>query len=450
MLVNLKRPYDKSWSKRRTDYFAFFTARLDDFLFEKEEDVVIYVAGVKRTLTPVFKLCKNLIHVPFYVDKAQEVGSYMWTIRIDKSMLEPGFYDVEIEADQGDGTKLQGYCTFGYDIVHQNRQPNRPADFEQFWEQSLERLEGVALDPKFGEVTVYRGKQVDDYNVAQASIPCNYDPKGCLYDEVESYEVSFNSVDGLRIHGWLAKPVVKTESADNQTAAQKFPAMLVLPGAGYADRSRPLEHARHGYIALDIQVHGQELEKEQYEQTQVSIDYEDPAFRQKHYYNSIYLHCVQAINYLCSREDVDQKRIVTAGGSQGGRLSLTTAALDKRVTAVVAGIVHYADIPYLQWAREVNERGENGTEKPFAYTNSERMKGAAYYDVLNFAQDIQCPVMINGGLIDTISPPGGIAALYQYIGSREKHLKYMANMAHDWSYQFDIEAWKWLGKVFAE
>jgi hypothetical protein len=44
-----------------------------------------------------------------------------------------------------------------------------------------------------------------------------------------------------------------------------FPGMLVFPGAGFASRSIPLEHARHGYLELDIQVHGQEVNLKKYE-----------------------------------------------------------------------------------------------------------------------------------------------------------------------------------------
>ena len=437
MLVNLKRPYGTGFSPRRTEDFIFFTDRIDDFLFGQGEEVVIYVAGVRRTLRPVFRLSRNAVKTPFYQGRAEGGNSYIWKIRIDSSMLTPGFYDLEIDSDQGNGNLSKGYCTFGYDIEHQSRPVARPEDFQAFWALSLKKLEGIDLDPICGERTVYRGKQIDDYNHTQASIPCNYDPEGCLYEEVESYEVSFQSVGGLRIHGWLAKPVTD----------EKLPVMLVLPGAGYAARSKPLEHARHGYLALDIQVHGQGVDDEIYSPTQVSIDYEDPAYGQEHYYNAIYLHCVQALNYLFSRDDIDKTRVVTVGGSQGGRLSLTTAALDNRVTAVVAGIVHYADIPYLQWANEVNSRGENGTEKPFHVEDVEKIRATSYYDVLSFAPDIKCPVLMNGGLIDAISLPGSIAAVYQHLGSKEKKLRYMANMAHDWDCQFDIDAWKWLKEV---
>ena len=438
MLENLKRPYSTEFSLDKTEDFIFFTDKIIDFLFPKDKNIRIYIAGVKKTLTPAFKLSKNLVNKPFYTGAARNIGSYFWCIDIESKILTPGFYDLVIEAEQGNGNISVGYCSFGYDIENQVRKPCRPDDFSDFWKESLKKLDGIDLDVVCSEKRIYHKEQIDDYNQSEAALPDNYDPEGCLYDTVESYEVAFNSAGGIRIHGWLAKPCIP-EGED-----QNLPAILVLPGAGYAGRPRPLEHARHGYIALDIQVHGQGLEEKEHEPTQVSITYADPAYGMKHYYNDIYLHCVQAVNYLCSRSDVDQSRIVCTGGSQGGRLSLTTAALDKRISAVVAGIVHYADVPYTKWAQEVNRSGGDGLD---VSADQFMDKAVSYYDVLSFAPDINCPTLLIGGSIDKISPPGGIAALYQYIKTDVKKLKYMASMSHDWCYQYDIEAWKWLKAV---
>lgn len=437
MLRNLKESYEEEFSPQRTRDFVFFTAQGDRFLFDRGEDIVIYAASTVRTLTPVFGVSCNLVTKPFIVAEAQGGISYIWKMQVDRKLLRPGFYDIQVQADIGNGRTVGGCCTFGYDVENMCAEVMRPGDFDAFWETSLKRLDDLELNALCGEKTVYTAGQIDDYNLAKASLVGDYDPAGHKYETVESYEVSFDSVGGVRIHGWFAKPVTE----------EKCRAMLVLPGAGFNHRSRPLEHARHGYAALDIQVHGQELDGAPHEPTQVSIDFGDTAWGQKHYYNDIYLHCVQAVNYLCSRGDIDDRHIVTVGGSQGGRLSLTTAALDSRVSAVVAGIVHYANRPYLHWAEERNRLAEDGCGQPFTAGEGKACESDLYYDVVNFASRITCPVFLNGGLIDRISPPEGVEAIYRALGGRENRLLWMANMGHDWSWRFDQEAWKWLEKI---
>lgn len=40
---------------------------------------------------------------------------------------------------------------------------------------------------------------------------------------------------------------------------------------------------------------------------------------------------------------------------------------------------------------------------------------AGYYDVVNFASQVQCPVLIGVGLIDTVCPPSGVYAAYNQL-----------------------------------
>jgi cephalosporin-C deacetylase-like acetyl esterase len=47
-------------------------------------------------------------------------------------------------------------------------------------------------------------------------------------------------------------------------------------------------------------------------------------------------------------------------------------------------------------------------------------EAAAYFDVVNFAPKVKCPVLIGVGLIDTVCPPPGVlAAFNQLAGPKE-------------------------------
>ena len=65
---------------------------------------------------------------------------------------------------------------------------------------------------------------------------------------------------------------------------------------------------------------------------------------------------------------------------------------------------------------------------------------------MNFAPRIKCRVLINGGLIDEVSPPEGVAGVYRNLATDDKEMVLLPNIAHDWSVGFDKYAWKWLKK----
>ena len=91
-------------------------------------------------------------------------------------------------------------------------------------------------------------------------------------------------------------------------------------------------------MALDIQVHGQDVDLKEY--PKLPGYYDNPVYEPAaaYYYYNVYLRCLQAVNYLLSRPDVDPKRLVVVGGSQGGHLSIVLAGLDPRIAAAVPSI----------------------------------------------------------------------------------------------------------------
>jgi len=76
---------------------------------------------------------------------------------------------------------------------------------------------------------------------------------------------------------------------------------------------------------------------------------------------------------------------------------------------------------------------------------SSRLRVESYFDILNFAPLIRCPVLMNAGLTDYASPPTGVFAVYRSIKS-PKEIIPMPNLAHDWNPAFDRYAWRWLNK----
>jgi cephalosporin-C deacetylase len=438
MESNLASPYNPIPSKPLDSRLVFYSAQSRNLLFADQKEIVIHCQAGLRCVGLFWTLARNTFKQPFLTGKAEPEPANLFVIRIPADKLKPGFFDLRVELDAGDGKPVPGICTFGYRAEEMPITPDKPADFEAFWTKGRKELAKIPLDAQVESFQEFKGKEIDAYNLASAALPGDYDPLGHRAEDVESAKVSFAGLGGVRIHGWLAKPA----------GAGPFPAMLVLPGAGFNARPRPLEHARHGYLALDIQVHGQEVDLPDYPKLPGYYDqfvFDPP---QAYYFYNVYLNCIQAINYLASRPDVDKTRIVVVGGSQGGRLSICLSGLDSRIAATVVSIAHSANGPYLKWSEACNlaKPPTDGMDRsaPPTLPGTPEGRCLGYYDPMNFATDIHCPVFMNSGLIDGVSPPYGIFAIYLRLATTDKQMTPLPGLAHDWSAEFDRRAWRWL------
>jgi cephalosporin-C deacetylase len=227
--------------------------------------------------------------------------------------------------------------------------------------------------------------------------------------------------------------------------------MLILPGAGFAARPRPLEHARHGYVALDIQIHGQEVDLAEYPKIPGYNGAQQYSPASAFYFYNVHLRCLQALNYLLSRPDVDPSRVVVVGGSQGGRLGIVVAGLDARVSAVVSCIANSPNNPHLRWVAACNAAKTDGMDLAGAppVPDDAQSRCMAYYDPMNFAPDIRVTVLMNAGLIDPVSPPFSIWAVFNRLGTTDKTMVALDGHGHDWSAEFDRSAWRWLDRTLS-
>jgi len=469
MNVNLAWPWGDGCSPPQTPYLAFYSHQSAGMLFSNEKDIEITCQAGLRSVGMKWSLHRNMLKKSFLAGEADALMANKFRIIIPTKSLIPGFYDLRVTLDTGIKNKkrkqlikrpVTGVCTFGWKVEKMAVRDSRPKDFKKFWSKAKKEIDAVPLKAKNETpMKTFKGKEIDEYNVKHACLPPDYDPKGHKYEEVESCKVSFAGPDGGRIYGWLAKPIGKGP----------FPIMLVLPGAGFNARPRPLEHARHGYVAIDIQIHGQDVDLKGKYPTIPGYN-SDQVFKpiNKYYYYNVHKRVMQAVNYLVSRPDVSPGKIVAVGGSQGGRLGIVIAGLDSRISAVVSTIPNSPNHPHLWWVTKCNglknpaHRSWNCGYKPARPVDGMDLKGApptvttpdaecfAYYDPMNYAPDIKCPVLMLGGLIDPVSPPYSVWAVYNRLKTSSKEIIPQPGHAHDWSAEFDRYAWKWLQEKFSK
>ena len=132
----------------------------------------------------------------------------------------------------------------------------------------------------------------------------------------------------------------------------------------------------------------------------------------------MFLSCYRGADYLTQRPDWDGKTLIVSGTSQGGYQTLVTAGLHPKVTAAMALVPAGCDHTGLLAERAPGWPNWNlNTGRTDA---REALEASRYYDAVNFAARIRCPLLVGVGLIDETCPPAGvIAAFNQTHGPRE-------------------------------
>ncbi len=256
-----------------------------------------------------------------------------------------------------------------------------PADFDAFWASKLKELSTVPTNPRLT-------------------------PEDSGAEGVDSYLITMDNIRGSHIHGRLARPAKPGQ----------FPALLIVQWAGVypLDKAWAVDRAREGWLVLNIEAHDLPVdEPEEFYRKQSQGPLKDyPAIgnedRETSYFLRMYLSCYRGAEYLTTRKDWDGRTLVVTGASQGGLQSILTAAIHPGVTAVLADVPAGCD----QTGPEVGR--SPGWPKWYFSTegrDAAKVKQASrYYDIVNFAPKVKCPVLVGTGLIDTTCPPCGVYA----------------------------------------
>ncbi len=273
-----------------------------------------------------------------------------------------------------------------------------PADFEAFWQKTMKATNKIDMNPKITPLPQYSTDKVDVFLV----------------------ELTVGE-NGRNMFGYLSKP------KDNK----KHPVLFSPPGAGDQKRKPSTTYSERGYIFMNINIHSgcnSELSDSAYDEARkIAHEYNRNGIESKEtfYYREVYAGCSRCVDFLCSLPEWDGKNVGVTGGSQGGALSITTAALNPKVTFCAAFYPALSDVLGYKHGRA------GGWPKYFR--NTEEKAGAeqtlAYYDVVNFARLIKCPVSYSFGYNDNTCPPTSTYAAYNVI-TAEKVLETTPTSAH--------------------
>lgn len=259
---------------------------------------------------------------------------------------------------------------------------------------------------------------------------------------VNTWRVTMTGLGGVRIRAFLSVPALDAD-------AHPLPAVLYTPGYGGDTPHTAMQGLCYdGRICLLTVYPRGQGESAQYWQvpeglTKLTMGLDDPM---KQYYRAGYADCLRAIDCLCSRSEIDSERIGVVGLSQGGGLTLATAALDDRVRVAVA------HEPFLCNYRVAVETATTGPYLElmdyFRQHPEQRQQGLdtlGWFDPLNLAPMIDCPTFITIGLSDTTCPPETIRPVYERIETL-KGVVEIPGAGHGWYHIYREIDRMWLGR----
>ena len=328
------------------------------------------------------------------------------------TMKEPGFLRCTAEV-LVDGVKYSGSCAVGFAPEKINPAVTMPADFKQWWDGELRALDKIEPTATLKRIDARCTDKVDVYQVKIASLKPMY--------------------------GILSMP--KTPG--------KHPAVLRVPGAGIHRIGGYLEPANDGFITLDLGIHSLPFDAEQEFYTALSegalYDYMSIgiASRDTYYYRKVYLGCVSAAKYLTTMPEYDGQNLFVVGGSQGGALSIVTAALFPKVKAIISFF------PALCDQRAYLDGRAGGWPHYFLFHKDDAsVKQAAetvrYFDVVNFARILTVPVYMSFGYNDLTCAPTSTYACWNSLASSQKKLLVVPETGH-WRYSYQWKTgWDWM------
>lgn len=310
--------------------------------------------------------------------------------------LEPGFYAAVLSLVNEDGSKVEiDRTNLGFNpeqiVSEQDKQP----DFDAFWEQTLAELAAVAPDYKF--------TLLEDHS----------------NDVRKSYRVDMKSFGGEQVSGLLLLP----------TAEGKYPAVISYMGYGsdvwYADPSSNPDRIEFMLCIRNQAFNRVPGEKDDWCTRGLGDEY-------AYYYRGAFADAVRAIDFVCSLPQTDTERVVAYGESQGGALTLVAASLDHRLKAIAPSAPFLndykdyfvlADWPGNWYIQAAKERG---------ISDEDLYRCLSYFDVKNFTDRIQCPVLMAIGLQDTVCPPHTNFAGYNQIKTEKSWICYPAAGHNVW------------------
>ncbi|GGU78055.1 acetylxylan esterase [Lentzea flava] len=282
------------------------------------------------------------------------------------------------------------------DLVGYRPDLRAPDDFDEFWDRTLAEARALGGAVKADPVT-------DRY----------------LLRTVEVDDVRFPGWNGEPVAAWLLRP-----------RGAEGPLPVVVTFIGYSGgRGLPTDHllwSAAGYAQLVVDSRGQGHDTPdrdagggtQWANGFMTRGIDSP---ENYYYRRLITDCVRAVDAVGELPGLDSDRVIVAGGSQGGGLTIAVAGLTRVAAALpdVPFLCHFrraAEIcgegPYQELAEYLRWHSRHNVEPAFATLS--------YFDGVHFAQRATAPALFSVGLMDPICPPSTVYAAFNHYAGEDR------------------------------
>lgn len=304
---------------------------------------------------------------------------------------------------------------------------DEPTDFDAFWQETLQQSRAFDLNATF-------------------------EPVDFALKTVDAFDVSFSGYMGQTIKGWLLLP-----------AGFAAPLPCVVQYIGYGGgRGFPydwLAWSSAGYAHFIMDTRGQGSVWQQGD-TPDSADQggspQAPGFLTRgildpktYYYRRLMTDAVRAVEAARAHPLVDDARIAVTGVSQGGGLTISTAALDPSIPIAMP------DVPFLchyRRAAEIIDKRPYDELTTFLHIHRGRsetvFKTLAYFDGVNFAPRAQARAYFSVGLMDRTCPPSTVYAAYNHYAADKTIEVYPFNDHEGGETVQQIKQIRWLNGIW--
>jgi len=389
-LLLVMSPSDAENYPYRSDYLWVTVPDHPDWVYKTGEnariEVQFYKYGIPRDGELQYEVGGDLL--PADTNGKAQLKNGRATINMGTSRT-PGFRDLRLKL-KIDGTTYSHHVKVGFSPEKIKPFTQEPKDFQDYWKKAITQNQKIAMEYEIEPVEEMTSKDQVVYLVK-----LRVDKRHWLY-------------------GYLLYP--------KDAKAGSCPVVLTPPGAGVKTikevTTRPY-YQQEGMIRFVTDIHGirPTLDEKDFNDIRSAFsEYLEMGLESPdHFYmHHVYLGLVRCIDFLTSLPEWDGKNVAVVGGSQGGALSIVTAALDKRVTACVANHPALSDMA----------AGSAGLTSGYPHYRQDMYSEAsirtmAYYDVVNFARYVTCPTFLTWGFNDDTCPPTTSYAVWNTLRSEK-------------------------------
>ncbi len=290
----------------------------------------------------------------------------------------------------------------------------KPKDFDAYWEAALAEMRSVNPNLRMEKA-------------------------GFESPVADCYDLYFTGVNGAQIRVMHLRP---------KQVAGKIPALLMFHG--YTDCSGSwtdkLAYAASGHAVFAMDVRGQGGQSEDVSRVLGNthhghiirgLEDEDP---NKLFFRDVFLDTAQLADLVIHLDFIDEKRVYTSGGSQGGALALVCAALEPRVSKVATAYPFLSDYRRV-YGLDLAVSAYAELSAYFKYFDPQHKKEEeifrklGYIDVQHLAPRVKGDVLFFTCLMDVTCPPSTQYAVFNKLNCRKEHILYP-----DYEHQLPYEA----------